>query len=188
MGWLDLCVPDEVVRGVDEIDLDALAARGFGGMLIDVDNTLLAHGTLEVEPARLAWVRRAVERFSVCLLSNSIFGKRVRRLRDLLGIHGISVWNWNRKPFAGGFRRALALIGSAPERTVMIGDQLLSDMLGGNRAGLHTILVTPIHPTEFVVTRHLNRRLERMIRERLAARGIAMPDAPDRAEEDAPDG
>jgi len=187
MGWLDLCVPDEVVRSVEEIDLDGLAARGFEGMLIDVDNTLLAHGTLEVEPARLEWLRRAIERFSVCLLSNSVSGTRVRRLRELLGVPGISVWNWNRKPFAGGFRRALALTGTAPERTVMVGDQLLSDMLGGNRAGLHTILVMPIHPTEFVVTRHVNRRLERLIRERLAARGITMPDARDHAEEDAAD-
>jgi len=188
MGWLDLCVPDEVVRSVEEIDLDALSARGFQGMIIDVDNTLLAHGTLEVDPERLAWAREAVERFSVCLLSNSIFGRRVRWLRELLDIPGIAVWNWNRKPFAGGFRRALALTGTAPERTVMVGDQLLSDMLGGNRAGLHTILVTPIHPSEFVVTRHVNRRLERVIRERLAARGVTMPDARDYAEEDAPDG
>ncbi len=187
MGWLDLCVPDEVVRSVEEIDLDALAARSFAGMVIDVDNTLLAHGTFEVEPARLEWMRRATERFSVCLLSNSILGKRVRWLRELLEVPGISVWSWNRKPFSGGFRRALALTGTAPERTVMIGDQLLSDILGGNRAGLHTILVMPIHPTEFVVTRHVNRRLERIIRERLAARGISMPEAGDEAEEDAPD-
>ncbi len=187
MGWLDLCVPDEVARSVTEIDLDALAARGFEGMILDVDNTLLAHGTLEFGPGREEWAQRAVERFSVCLLSNSVFGRRVRRLRELLGVPGISVWNWNRKPFSGGFRRALALTGTAPERTVMIGDQLLSDMLGGNRAGLHTILVTPIHPREFVVTRYVNRWLERMIRERLAARGVIMPDPRSPAEEDAPD-
>jgi len=175
MGWLDGFVPDEVVRSAAEVDLDALAARGIEGLVIDVDNTLLAHGTLEVEPERLAWARRAVERFRVCLLSNSISGKRVRWLSELLGVPGLAVWNWNRKPLRGGFRRALALTGTAPERTAMIGDQLLSDMLGGNRAGLHTILVTPIHAREFVVTRHVNRRLERLIRERLAARGVELP-------------
>lgn len=175
MGWLEGFVPDEVVRSVAEIDLDALAARGIEGLVIDVDNTLLAHGTLEIDPERLAWARRAVKRFRVCLLSNSISGRRLRWLRELLGVPGLAVWNWNRKPFRGGFRRALALTGTAPAHTAMIGDQLLSDILGGNRAGMHTILVTPIHPREFVATRHVNRRLERMIRQRLAARGVTVP-------------
>lgn len=175
MSWLDRFVPDEFVPSVADIDLEALAARGIEGLLIDVDNTLLAHGTLEVDPQRLDWVRRASARFPVCLLSNSIFGRRVRWLSQLLGVPGFAVWNWNRKPFRGGFRRALALTGTTPERTAMIGDQLISDILGGNRAGMYTILVAPIHEREFVVTRYINRWLERVIRERLAARGVELP-------------
>jgi HAD superfamily phosphatase (TIGR01668 family) len=183
MGWLDSFVPDEVVPSVTEIDLDALAARGIEGLIIDVDNTLLAYGVLEIDPERLAWARRAVERFRVCLLSNSLRGRRMRWLSELLGVPGLAVWDWNRKPFRGGLRRALVRTGTAPERTAMIGDQLISDMLGGNRVGLYTILVAPIHTREFVVTRYINRRLERMIRKRLAVRGVIVPE-PEEARDD----
>ena len=185
MSWLNDCVPDEVVRSVAEIDLDALAARGIEGLIIDVDNTLLAHGVREMDPERLEWARRAVGRLRVCLLSNSVRGRRARRLSQLLGCPGVSVWDWRRKPFGGGFRRAMAITGTAPEHTAMIGDQLVSDVLGGNRAGLHTIWVEPIHPREFVLTRLVNRRLERIICERLAVRGVAMPQPAAQAKEDA---
>ena len=48
------------------------------------------------------------------------------------------------------------------EEVVVIGDQLLTDVLGGNRVGLHTILVVPVAQTDGLVTR-FNRKIERRI-------------------------
>jgi len=175
MGFLDAFVPDEAVGSVSEIDLDALAARGIEGLLLDLDNTLLAHGTLAMTADRAQWARRAAERFSCCLLSNSVRGRRVRRLSGELGVPGIAVWHWGRKPLSGGFRRAMSITGTSPEQTAMIGDQLLSDILGGNRTGLHTIWVERIDPCEFVVTRHVHRPIETWIARRLERAGL-IPD------------
>lgn len=167
MGMLDAFRPDQVVRGVTSIDLDALAERGIEALLIDVDNTLIAHGVAELSPERLEWARRAVQRFEVCLVSNSMTGRRMRRLADVLGIPGIAVWHWNRKPFTGGVRRAMRMIGSTPETTAMIGDQVMTDVLAGNRAGLHTIWVQQIAEAESISTRILHRPFERCITRRL---------------------
>ncbi len=45
------------------------------------------------------------------------------------------------KPQQGIFRQALAILGASPEETVMLGDRLETDILGGHRAGLKTICV-----------------------------------------------
>ena len=163
MGLMDNFIPDALAHSVADIDFDELEELGVRGLLIDVDNTLIGHGSLEMTPERLAWAHEAMERFSVSLLSNSVRGRRVRHLCDLLGCQGVSVWMWNRKPFSGGVRKALKEIGTAPEETAMIGDQLLTDVLGGNRAGLYTIWIDKIYAREFVFTRYVQRMIERFL-------------------------
>ncbi len=172
MGLLSAFAPDEVARSVCDIDLDALAGRGIEGLLLDVDNTLIGRGSVEPDADRCAWLEGAIERFHVCLLSNSVRGTRVRRLKERFGIDGIAVWHWDRKPCTGGVRRALALTGTAPEHTAMIGDQLLTDIWGGNRAGLYTVWVERISPREFIYTRHVHRRIEAFIARRLQRAGL----------------
>ncbi|MGI5817987.1 MAG: YqeG family HAD IIIA-type phosphatase [Armatimonadota bacterium] len=167
MGLWDSFRPDEVAISVADIDLDALEQRGIRGLLIDVDNTLIAHGTPEVSPERLAWVERAVERFSVCLVSNSITGRRMRRLARAMGIPGINVWHWDRKPFCGGIRRAMRIIGTTPETTAMIGDQVMTDVIAGNRTGLYTIWVDRIAHHEFIFTRLVHRTVEKLVARRM---------------------
>ncbi|MGD9496633.1 MAG: YqeG family HAD IIIA-type phosphatase [Armatimonadota bacterium] len=175
MGLLDDLTPDEAVRSIAEISLDALVEGGIRGLLLDVDNTLVPYGSTQIDAERLAWMWQAIKRFPVCLLSNSVRGKRVQALTERLGVPGVCVWLWDRKPLGGGFRRALARLGTAPQHTAMIGDQLLTDIVGGNRAGLYTIWVQPITAREFVFTRQVSRRIERMIARRLARRGIVVP-------------
>lgn len=167
MGLLDSFRPDEVVTSVIDIDLDALQQRGIEGLLIDVDNTLIAHGAPELSPERLDWVEQAVSRFKVCLVSNSITGRRMRRLAEAMGIPGINVWHWDRKPLCGGVRRAMRMIGTTPETSAMIGDQVMTDVIAGNRAGLHTVWVDRIAEHEFILTRLVHRTIEKLVARRM---------------------
>ncbi len=185
MGILSAFAPDEAVRSVTEIDLDALAERGIEGMLIDVDNTLLDKGLSQLDDRRREWLERANEMFSICLVSNSFSGRRVRTLTEQFGFPGVSVWAHDRKPLRAGICRALSLIGTPPERTVMIGDQLMTDILGGNRCGLYTIWVEKIGDREFFLTRWIHRPLEAAIRRWLARRGM-LPEPPAAARNDEP--
>jgi len=167
MGFWDTFRPDEVVSSIEKIDLDALADRGIEGLLIDVDNTLIAHGAPEVSPERLEWVERAARRFKLCLVSNSITGRRMRRLAEAMGIPGFNVWHWDRKPSPRGLRRGMREIGTTPETTAMIGDQVITDVIAGNLAGVYTIWVEKIAEHEFIFTRQVHRRIEEFIARRM---------------------
>ena len=66
------------------------------------------------------------------------------------------------KPSNRAFQSALNVLNAASSNTLVIGDQIFTDILGGNRAGLYTILVDPIDDKEFIGTR-LTRLMERLI-------------------------
>jgi HAD superfamily phosphatase (TIGR01668 family) len=66
------------------------------------------------------------------------------------------------KPSRAAFRRALGFLGTAPEHTAVIGDQIFTDILGGNRMGLFTVLVVPMSTKEFIWTKFV-RQVEKLI-------------------------
>lgn len=100
-----------------------------------------------------------------CIVSNN-FSLRVRQVGTLLGV---PVVGWALKPGPLGFWRAMAIMGTRPATTALIGDQLFTDVLGGNLLGMYTILVEPLSEDEFPTTR-LVRRIERLIRTRVVRR------------------
>ena len=66
------------------------------------------------------------------------------------------------KPGRGGYERAMELMGTSPESTLFVGDQLFTDVWGAKRAGIVSYLVKPIHPKEEIQI-VLKRRLERIV-------------------------
>jgi hypothetical protein len=107
-----------------------------------------------------------------CIVSNN-FSLRVRQVGELLGL---PVVGWAVKPVPVGFWRAMSIMGTTPATTALVGDQLFTDVLGGNLVGMYTILVEPLSTEEFPTTK-LVRRLERLIRARIVkrVRGRARP-------------
>ena len=71
---------------------------------------------------------------------------RISELADMLQISAIPKGG---KPFTFAFKRALKHIDGNEENTIMIGDQVFTDIWGGNLIGLYTILVNPISTKEF---------------------------------------
>jgi HAD superfamily phosphatase (TIGR01668 family) len=162
-AWLR---PDLMVEGVEDIDLDWLARRGIRGLLLDLDNTLTPWRSWELPPAKRAWVEATKGRFAVCLLSNTVFLRRLRYLAAQLGVPWVACWGWGRKPLLGGVRAALRRIGVPAHQAAIVGDQVFADVLAGKRAGLVTILVSPVAGGEDFVTTLLVRRLEAGLRRR----------------------
>lgn len=165
----DYC-PHRLAHRIEDIDLDALAAEGYRGLILDLDNTLTLWQSEELPPAVSAWVDRAKQRFRVCLLSNAVRGNRVHRLAERLGVpcvHGLGPWG---KPWSRAYRCALAETGTAPAETAMIGDQLFTDICGARRMGMLAILVEPRGKREFLLTT-LNRRLARWVEAHHRRRG-----------------
>lgn len=162
-------LPNMRVNSVFEIDLDALRKRGVRGILTDLDNTLAGAKEPLATPELVAWLDKLKsEGFQVVILSNNNKG-RVQSFAEPLGIPYV---HKARKPLLKSFRKAVAMLGMKPEEIAMIGDQLVTDVLGGNRMGLHTILVIPISPEDEGFTTLVNRRIERFVMARLRKRGL----------------
>ena len=167
---LESFCPDQIATRLENIDQQALLDRGINALLIDVDNTLVNWRDNEIPPERRRWIEQAKDRFALCLLSNTITVQRVEQLGQTLDLPAVGRWDWGRKPFSGGYRQALQLIGACPSETAMIGDQLLTDILGANRLGMYTIMVHTLSDSEFFVTR-INRWIEALIRAWLVRQG-----------------
>jgi HAD superfamily phosphatase (TIGR01668 family) len=151
--------PSSQVSTVYDIDLTALRARGIRGLILDLDNTIVPWGVREVSPELPVWIAAARDAdLQLCIVSNNM-GSRVTAIAKRLGLPVVA---GALKPRRRALRRALVVMGTTPEATALVGDQLFTDILGGNRLGLHTILVRPQGRKEFVLTR-LVRLIERLL-------------------------
>lgn len=151
--------PDGFARRLSAVSLDELGRRGFSGIIVDLDNTLVGYGQDRLAAEDAAWIAAALGRgFRVCLVSNN-FTARVARISAEVGVPGISS---ALKPLPSGFVRALRVLQTPRDRTVVVGDQLFTDVLGAKMLGLHAILTEPIVAKDWLGTRVL-RFFERLV-------------------------
>lgn len=163
-----LLCPDAVVDSLYDIDFAALKSQGIKGVIFDLDNTIIAWDSCEMCPGIAAWLEAVLaEGFKVAIVSNN-WRRRVRRIADRFGLPFVSRAY---KPAKFGFRRALAALELEPREVAVVGDQMFTDVLGGNRMGLTTIWVKPLTSREFVGTK-IQRRLEKMAVKALRERGL----------------
>ena len=151
--------PDAFAERLTTVSLDDLAAQGVRGIIVDLDNTLLSYRQDVLAADDAAWVAGALARgFRVVLVSNN-FTERVRKVGLALGVPTVPR---ALKPLPAGFLRALSLLGTARTATVVVGDQLFTDVLGAKLCGLRSILTRPLEAHDWLGTRFL-RVLERLV-------------------------
>lgn len=155
-----LLVPDCRVDRVTDIPLSELRAQGVDVLLIDLDNTLTHWRGQKIEERVKSWVWSArAEGFRIALVSNAS-SRRLAPHGEFLGIEDI--YPRATKPSPKALSKALKKFGVEAGQAAMVGDQVFTDVLAGNRLGLCTVLVTPIDPNEqwwMRVVRALERRL-----------------------------
>lgn len=152
-------MPSEHVKSIFDIRPEALAERGIKGVITDLDNTLVAWDVRDATKEVLTWISDLeAHGIKVTVLSNNN-EERVRLFCEPIGTPYVFS---ARKPLSRSFRKAAKAMGISKEHIVVIGDQLMTDVLGGNSAGFQTILVVPIVKTDGWMTR-INRKIERRI-------------------------
>ena len=157
-----LLTPDLLVRHVRDLPPSRLAAQGITAVVSDLDNTLVGWHSDAIEAEVARWIADLREAgIAVCLASNTRRLNRLSRLAAEMGV--LHVPATANKPGTRGLRHALALLGADPARAAMVGDQLFTDIVAGNRLGLWTVLVNPLAPQEFVGTRLISRNAERLV-------------------------
>lgn len=160
LKWL---TPHWYAPSLADLEVRDLEAAGIRGVILDLDNTLVAWEAAGPTTEVRAWMERLRgAQIRVCIVSNNFRGRSRRIASDL----GVPVVAWAVKPIPWAFRRAMTIMGTAPAQTALVGDQLFTDMLGGNLLGVRTILVDPLSMREFPTTR-LVRAVERLFRSRV---------------------
>lgn len=150
--------PSQRAASVFAIDYQKLYSLGYRGIIFDIDNTLVHHGkdsTPEVD-ALLAQIKRIG--FKTMMLSNNGVDRIERFLRN---IDSPYISNAD-KPNPENYYRALERMGLEAAQTVVIGDQVFTDILGANRSGIRSILVDFIRaPNETKIG--IRRNVEKVI-------------------------
>ena len=160
MAFLRKFTPDLYVKNIYAIPLDKLKAQGINTLFFDVDNTITPHSSPQADEAACLWFLSLKDAgFRPCLLSNNR-GPRVKIIAAQLEVEYIPR---AKKPTLKGFKHAFARFNCKAEHCALIGDQLFTDIFGGNRAKVFTVLVTPLGRDLVWGTRNLSRRLERLI-------------------------
>ena len=161
--------PDRMVDSVTEVPPAELKIRGIKGLIVDLDNTLVLWQQEEITDEIMAWLTELQKMdIKLCVLSNSVLSMRSVRIAERLGIANV---RQARKPAKSGFVRAMQAMGTTPENTAIVGDQMFTDIWGGNRAGIYTIMVAPIHHREFLYTKYVSRPPERLLLRYFKRRG-----------------
>lgn len=163
-----ILLPALYVESIYHIDLKKLKDRGIDTIITDLDNTLVPWVENKVNQELMDWLEALrQEGFKVCLVSNAV-EKRIASFRAQMNLPGLSK---ARKPMRRAFLQALDMLGSTPQSTAMIGDQIFTDILGGNRLGLYTVLVVPLSKQEFIGTK-IVRIFERWLLRHLVPEGM----------------
>lgn len=133
---------DWVCQNIYEIDGSALAAKGITLLLADLDNTLVPYGVpLPTDEVRAWSAGLKAAGVTLFVLSNNRHADRPRVFCEALEVPFLGHAG---KPKAGSFFKAMEQMGASRSQTAIVGDQIFTDILGGSRAGVTTILVEPI--------------------------------------------
>lgn len=160
---LKLLCPDQIVDSIYEIDLEELKKNNIKAIIADLDNTLVPWRSSDVQEKLTAWVADVRNHdLKIAIVSNNT-SARVEAMSSQLGVIALA---GAVKPRRGAFRSIAAQFNLDPAEVAVVGDQLFTDILGGNRTGMYTILVTPISKHEFIGTKAM-RCVERIFLSRI---------------------
>ena len=135
-------IPDYLFESIYTIDIERLRARGVTLLLADLDNTLIPYSQkLPTDDIRAWRDRLKAAGITLFILSNSRKPGRAKRFAEALEVPYMGHAG---KPRSGGFVRAMAQMGVTPSQTAIVGDQIFTDIWGGNNAGVLTLMVRPI--------------------------------------------
>ncbi|HET7580891.1 MAG TPA: YqeG family HAD IIIA-type phosphatase [Bacillales bacterium] len=161
-------LPDEHVESIFDIRPNKLKSLGIKGVITDLDNTLVEWDRPDATPELLKWVSLMKDQgIFITVVSNNT-RERVSRFSDPVELPFIYK---ARKPMTKAFRQAMNDMQLKKDEIVIVGDQILTDVFGGNRLGVHTILVVPIARNDGWMTK-LNRKMEHFLLAWMKRRGM----------------
>lgn len=160
---MDKFIPDIYQKSIYTINYEKLKSRGIKCILFDLDNTL-SPTKIKVPSQKLIDLINELKEmgFKIIIFSNS-HKQRIRPFKEGLMVDAAYL---SRKPLKGKFLKIMKIYGYDESEIAIVGDQLLTDILGGNSVNITTILINPISKTDGIFTK-INRIIENRIFKKL---------------------
>ena len=159
--------PDIFIENLSALDLEALRERGIKGLLVDIDNTLVKRSEPKPSAEAMRFLGIVKEKdFAIAIVSNNS-RTRVTEFAAELGVIAV---HRACKPLRRRLRFAAKQLGLRCGEVAMVGDQIFTDVCGGNRCGMFTVLVEPIVESE-TLTFKVKRYFEKIVLDRYEKSG-----------------
>lgn len=156
---MDKFLPDIYQKSIYTINYEKIKSRGIKCILFDLDNTLAPDKVKKPSEKLIEFINKLKEMgFKVIIFSNS-HKQRIRPFKEGLMVDAAYL---SRKPFKGKFLKVMKIYGYTESEIAIVGDQLLTDILGGNNVNITTILINPISKNDGIFTK-FNRIIENRI-------------------------
>lgn len=142
-------IPEMYCKSIYDIDYKKLKDKNIKCLLFDLDNTCVPYPKKEpTEDLKKLFQKLETMDFRVIIFSNTT-PNRLDKFKNI----GVEVYGLSRKPHKKNFYKILTKYFYQKKEVCIIGDQLFTDILGGNKVGIHTLLVDPLGPKDFIITK-----------------------------------
>lgn len=160
-------IPNMYYKSILDINYDLLKSKGINYLLIDFDNTIAKISTKSIPTEYINKLQKLKQTFEIIVISNN-FSSKIKEQCSNVGIYSIS---FAIKPLPFCYKRVMKKYRCSKTEMCMIGDQIMTDILGANKFGIYSVLVDPLDSEEHKITK-LNRHIEIRILNKLSQLNI----------------
>ena len=161
-------IPKMYKKSILDINYNLLKKNNIKCLLFDLDNTLLDVHNLVPKKEFCYLIKKIKKEFKIVITSNNGSKKRLTNVAKELDVDFV---RFALKPFSRGFRKVKKRYNLSKSEMCIIGDQIMTDILGGNKYGIYTVLVDPLSDKELKIT-NINRFFERRVLKKLDKKGL----------------
>lgn len=135
--------PNLTLQKVTDLDLQLVkklkSEYGIGGIILDVDETIRKN-MMDLPDCNKKWIQFMRQEFKVIILSNGYD----KKIEEFSKENNLKYLSFATKPLKGNFLKACDNMGLNPENVLLIGDDIIADIYGGNKCGLITAIVKSV--------------------------------------------
>ena len=158
-----LIYPNSYLKNVQEITIEFLNKNQIKALILDVDNTLIDYYK-KLSDDIIKWAEDLKNQgVKLYILSNTNKKQKVQNVAEKLNI---KYKMFAKKPSKKGFMQICEELKLKPENIGVVGDQIFTDVIGGNRCKMYTILVDPVSKKDYWYTAW-KRPIENILKQKL---------------------
>ena len=156
---MSIFAPKQILDIYTDLDIKGYRKKGFDTVLLDVDNTIAVPNTGTCDERARQFIKELKENgFKVVIFSNNL----KKRVKMFVGDLDVDYYYLALKPLPFSYLIACKMVKSKPEKTLVLGDQLVTDILGANLSGCYGIYCRRLQEEEGKSTK-FNRKIENYI-------------------------